>query len=395
MIKIYLFFGGLMLVYGCSFTNRIPENKKLVELSFTKANSFYKGIPVIHRFNEPIDKITAYKNFEDILKQKSKQNNLNFKISIKDIPQRFIVETVDRLLQEFPFMIENDDLKDKISILKADFPTLTDSEILKNSKIIEDYYYKNLDVRVAEKLTKEEVNLETDSRKNDEVFTCLKNKRLFKDYGRSFGSYAMAVYAFYKASDQAKRYSSNVFSDLNETDTKRDAYRHVLWSALLCSNYYTVISKDSKLAFAKAAGNVNEKCVENKSDARAMDFHNNIIGRKLYHLNAPHKNLLGELRGFEIPSVDLLRLKTQKAINNAVYVKEAAPNLTASKIQSGKFSCTVTNSKKEGFVWKDNHTAYNHRNQMSEPSFSGYFWETNYNTVENCYRNKVVYIRRK
>ena len=385
-----------MLVYGCSFTNQILENKKLDEQSLTKANSFYKGIPVTHRFNEPTDKITTYKNFEDILKQKSKQHNLNFKISIKDIPQRFIVETVDRLLQEFPFMIENDDLKDKISILKADFPTLPDSEILKNSKIIEDYYYKNLDIRVVEEFIKKRLgNANARRDKKEEPFTCLQNKRLLKVYGGSFGSYAMAVYAFYKASDQAQIEASGVFSDLDKVDTKRDAYRHVLWSALLCRNYYTVISKYSKLDFAETIANINEKYSENQSDGRAMDSHNNAIGRKLYRQNAPNRTLFGALKGFEIPSIELLRLKAQKALNNAVYVKEGAPNLTASKIQSGKFSCIVRNSKKEGYVWKYINGSYNNRNQMFEPDYSGYFWETHHNTVENCYKNKVVYIKKK
>lgn len=388
MRKIYgLLCGAFILFCGCSTNEEMSLKDKLEVENASKINGYYKGLPVAHSFNESIEVIEKYSNFTEFLKKKSENSRSNFSGRSQNIPLRQIVEAVDNLLHEFPFITNDGTYVEKLTILKEDFPTLTDEEIMENIQTIEDYYYKNLDVRVIEELTQNSAGIRSQRSGNYGTFDCLNSKGVFKDYGGSFGSYSMAVYAFYKASDQARSYSSGAYPNLNSQDTKRDAYRHVLWSALLCRYYYTVSSKSPKLRFAEAVGNANEECGENESDGKAMDYHNNAIGRHLYDINTPYETFLGMITGLKTPSVDLLKSKTQEELNKAVYVRETTPDLTASKIQSGKFSCTTRYVERKRYICDDLPFTRN-----IQPIEDEDCWETYYQAYEVCDKNKVVYI---
>lgn len=110
----------------------------------------------------------------------------------------------------------------------------------------------------------------------------------------------MALFVF-KEAVIATGIAAKEYPGLLGGDTKQDAYRHILWNALLCHNYRTVSSKSPKLRFAKAITDAHEECGQNKEDTHQMDYHNNAIGRKLYNDNTPYRTFLGMTTGLRSP----------------------------------------------------------------------------------------------
>jgi hypothetical protein len=70
----------------------------------------------------------------------------------------------------------------------------------------------------------------------------------------------------------------------NDPATPEDAYRHLLWSYLLTERFGP--------EFAKVVTDAHETVPGNSPDERAMDYHNNAIGRRLATEKVPQSTLL-------------------------------------------------------------------------------------------------------
>lgn len=144
-------------------------------------------------------------------------------------------------------------------------------------------------------------------------------------------SYIRSLISIYYASTRAESYSTSEYQNINgsgtnlsSSDTKRDAFRHVLWSSLLARYYWTVTSKSKRLQFAEAVGNANEECGENNDDGMYMDFHNNKIGRELFNQNSSYKTkkvLWWRVTyGLNLPSTSSLVSITRTKVNSAKFI---------------------------------------------------------------------------
>ncbi|WP_028887462.1 DUF6973 domain-containing protein [Tenacibaculum ovolyticum] len=389
----YLLLPIILLLFNCSDKETLVSNENEEKQSISENLSTYKGLPVLNRLNTPI---VDYKKTTE-LKRKEQP------ISFDEFSLDEIALAVKEELVKFPFITDKSIADDKRKFLMNDFPTLSTEEIDENITIIENYYYKSLDYLVYIRLLDKKQRGSSQSYKGadygNEQVNCINKKHgVFKNYGGDLGSKAMALYAFKKAAI-AKNIAKQVFSSLDESDTKLDAYRHILWSALLCNNYLTVSSKSPKLAYAKAVTDAWELCsTDNKEDAHEMDYHNNAIGRKVYNDNTQYKTLLGANIGLKSPSLALLKIKTKYVVDRAFLVKGSTVTEVANKIRTKKFNVVIGHEEERRYICDEN-------GNQKLPRFTPYIytidqnnkcWATFYGVPYEYYdANKAVYISEK
>ena len=136
------------------------------------------------------------------------------------------------------------------------------------------------------------------------TYWCTMGLSLLNGYG-----FVRASIAYTLAGTRAKTSSSNYYGDLFETDSRRDAYRHVLWNSLLAQYYFTIVSKTVRLGFAELVTNARERTCggSNEADAKEMDYHNNFIGRDIWDKNTSYRTFLGIRVGLRKPSTSRLK----------------------------------------------------------------------------------------
>lgn len=223
-------------------------------------------------------------------------------------------------------------------MIKNDFPTLSETQIEENIDLIDDYYSQNLDYVVLEEIAKNEDELankvatkqnkisKNNNRQANKVTggkeECVAKKIISLKWGFARATYAMAL-ASTRASTSAGNYYPDSYGDYygyvggGGSNTRGDAYRHILWNALLADYYYTVSEKVKRVAFAKAVADANEECNEdNIADGEAMDYHNNIIGRKIWYDNTSYrKTWFGWIYGLNTPSTSTIKDLVRKAVD--------------------------------------------------------------------------------
>lgn len=352
----------------------------------------YKGLPVSHRFDVPFEQLHNMENGVFKKSNNSDESLLSFeKYSLKQIS-----EIVQNEIKNFPFITTKEELEEKILLLKQDFPTLTDDEIQEKMPLIEEYYHKNLDIITLKKL---EEKTSLGKQKNSDYsyidrIACVADIA-FENHGGSLGSSALSATAYYEASTKAQSISTAQYPNLSGTDTKRDAFRHIIWSALLCRYYYTISSKAPKLRFAKAVGDANEICGDNNDDGKEMDYHNNGMGRELYDRNTPYETFLGMTTGLKTPSVELLTNKTKEIIEKAVLITGNTITERAQKIRDKKFYCTTVIFKKHRFICDDVNQDVLELidNDNPQDPTNEDCWETYYEYHDSCSDNAPVYLK--
>ena len=218
-------------------------------------------------------------------------------------------------------------------MIKKDFPTLTEDELKKNIDLIDEYYAQNIDYIVLYEIANNGQEIENKvaqrtskalSKNGNRAWCILKNYQSpwnflvppgFDSFTGSF-SYTLSSIALLIASDQAETTSKNYYGDLGESNTRRDAYRHITWSALLAQHYFTVSSKVKRLKFSEAVTYANEYCGENPIDGREMDYHNNAIGRKIWDDNTSYrKTWFGWIYALNRSSVSKLKRISREYVN--------------------------------------------------------------------------------
>lgn len=113
------------------------------------------------------------------------------------------------------------------------------------------------------------------------------------------------------------------FGQGHHEDNPANAFRHALWNFLICERCYNKSkSAEKAMAWSKNITGLHEKLAPNKELARAMDLHNNQIGRKLFEEHLSEKMeivpvLKEKMRGaIRIGSPQ----DVQKAKNQLVYI---------------------------------------------------------------------------
>lgn len=341
LLTIILLLVNLFLIESCKhdeIIGQIDEN----EVNQSKLINF-KGLPVNHRFKTPVEELETEHNYE-VLKsiyntqKRVLQNGLKSSTSntiTYDLPSvEKIVFEAEKHVENYPFG-NNKTEEEKWEMIKSDFPTLTEQEITEKINLIDEYYSQNLEyetiIGLADNNSTEASDHVTRSESQISRVLCIITK--FQDPNHIIApvisggwirtgefSYVRSLVSIYFASTKAQSFSETEFPQLSGTDTKRDAFRHVLWSSLLAKYYWTISNKDVRLRFSEAVGNANEACGENEIDGMNMDFHNNGVGRSIFDLNTTFIGNETITIGLNIPSNDSLLVLGRDKINDARFI---------------------------------------------------------------------------
>ncbi|WP_347174073.1 DUF6973 domain-containing protein [Polaribacter uvawellassae] len=187
-------------------------------------------------------------------------------------------------------------------MIKNDFSDLSDSQLETNTTIIDDYYSDNLDYMVLNEIA---INpqlynhLGTNKYKQgvtigdvwNEIVVTTCTLSFTYDYGlvRPAISYFLATPIAYFSAESK-------YPNLGGSNDRRDAYRHMLWSSLLAQYYFTISSKSKGFNFSKLVTDLREGSIcgtGNPIDGKAMDLHNNFIGRKIWSDGTDYLKVFG------------------------------------------------------------------------------------------------------
>jgi len=155
------------------------------------------------------------------------------------------------------------------------------------------------------------------------------------------------LYASYFAEKEAAKSARSKYDHLDSNNTKRDAYRHTVWNALLSRFYWTVSSKLKKYNFAKKIADLNERCADNPVGTLYMDYHNNEIGRQLYQEKTIFKKFLWAKTGLNEPSINELKKYAYDLIESkAVFIDMFSflPNIEKEQQEKTYLKIISTNS---------------------------------------------------
>lgn len=329
-----------MLLSNCQNTDfeEILEEKN-TQLNKPKTINF-KGLTVNHRFKSSIfelerkytkttltdffNKFNLEKNHEDLKDRGSKLNKNNI-LKVELPSPEAVLEAAKVVLHLFPYEeIEgyaplyrsNKNVVD-INMIKADFPGLTENDINSNSDIIDEYYSNNLDYMVLKEIAENpevykkyysKQNRHTKSSAEEWVFICTMSQAIANGY-----SYTKSVISYGLAGDQSTDSSVNHYpAPVGSSDTREDAYRHILWNALLAQHYFTISAKAPRLGFAKLVTDARETAfcgTINNADTRAMDLHNNLIGRNLWDNGTEYLEAAGVTFGLIKSSISQIKTR--------------------------------------------------------------------------------------
>ena len=274
----------------------------------------YKGLTVNHRFNATENELKEKhtqkylkKLYNKLRKKHKKLKNKGVSSKIEEIDLELpspevIFEASKEVIGEFPYQVEdefgdnnyNQTRELNPEMIKSDFDFVDENNFEDNSQTLDEYYSQNLDYTVLEEIaSKPEVYNNIQLSKSEETIAACTILFLGFEYG-----FVRTTIAYLSATPKSKRdadsyYNSSNFSGAND---RKDAYRHVLWSSLLAQYYFTISSKNKRLAFSEAVTNLRENATfcgtANEIDAREMDYHNNTIGRELWSKHTTYRKFL-------------------------------------------------------------------------------------------------------
>ena len=118
------------------------------------------------------------------------------------------------------------------------------------------------------------------------VLKQIKAKQVF-GFFRFFIRHPFFAIATFFATVKTYKIAEKEFPGIHEKHNKANAFRHALWNALIsksCSHYSK--NSDKIISWAKDVTDWHEELFVNEPLSRAMDLHNNEIGRMLYKINS-------------------------------------------------------------------------------------------------------------
>ncbi|MFN0729846.1 DUF6973 domain-containing protein [Polaribacter gochangensis] len=319
-----------MLLSNCQNTDfeEIVQEEQLLGKKKPDKFIYYRGLKVKKRFKASEKELKVKKDKKSLkalynrlrkearkgVKTQSKKSKISYEIDdgpLEDVElptPEMLVEAAKAVINQFPYeeiegyatTFNPNPNSTNHEMIQGDFVGLSNAEIEANENIIDDYYSDNLDYMTLNEIATNPqlynhlgTNKSKFGKSNDEasIALCTLNRAFFLGYGlvRPSISYGFATpTSYYDA--------GNKYPNLDEGNTRRDAYRHMLWNALLAHYYFTISSKSKRLGFATLVTNLRESSPcgnANAIDSRAMDYHNNAIGRKVWDDGTEYLKIFG------------------------------------------------------------------------------------------------------
>ena len=127
-----------------------------------------------------------------------------------------------------------------------------------------------------------------------------------------------------KATKETLKTCNAHFGKMHQGNGIENAFRHALWNVKICQNVRKMTKTVEKsVNWCQKVTNLYEKVTKNNSLDRAMDLHNNLIGRMLYFEDnmANFEEILLKMmkKGQKIAKIDEIKL----CPNQLVYISEA------------------------------------------------------------------------
>ncbi|MBW2961663.1 DUF6973 domain-containing protein [Mesonia aestuariivivens] len=100
----------------------------------------------------------------------------------------------------------------------------------------------------------------------------------------------------YRATKNTVEICNQLFGKAHHQDNKTNAFRHALWNFLIAeASLPQCKEKNKAIAWAKEITDLHEKLSPNPKLPRAMDLHNNKIGRKLFEQGVTSTKIIEKL----------------------------------------------------------------------------------------------------
>ena len=91
------------------------------------------------------------------------------------------------------------------------------------------------------------------------------------------------LFPTYKATRKTIAIANQLYEKAHHKDNVTNAFRHALWNFLIAKKCFAQNNSIEKsVAWAKKITDLHEELMPNKPLPKAMDFHNNRIGRKVF-----------------------------------------------------------------------------------------------------------------
>lgn len=322
---------AVCVIFSCQQEDDLLIENQKTENSLKKVNHKklidYKGLKVNHRFSTDLN-------------NKSQLRAPQNKNKYYSNPQRIIAVT-ELILDKFPYNLDSNFSQSDMTMIRNDFPLLSDNEIVSQMDIIEEYYGINLLNEYKLKYDelyggKEIFDLQfLRSGVTDFQIDCILG---FAGYKNNPVKEYKAKYAISKADGIGEAFAIQEYGYLHKYDTKRDAFRHMMWNAMLAQYYFTVTRKSPRVKFAKAftdAWELSHCKDKNLTSGMNMDLHNNNIGRAVWNSEAKSGSFFGFI-GLSKPTRQKLTNRFKSKIGTSKFIDRSTigDSLTVAEINT-------------------------------------------------------------
>ena len=124
------------------------------------------------------------------------------------------------------------------------------------------------------------------------------------------------IFPTYRATRETLKLCDRLFGKKHYQDNRENAFRHAYWNFLIAEKVFQKNnSVEESIIWAKKITDLHERMAPNKALARAMDLHNNEVGRNLFS-NNPEENAVEKLQDFMNSAVKITEPELSKFDKN-------------------------------------------------------------------------------
>jgi len=230
-----------------------------------------------------------------------------------------IAAIVEENLSKYPNVYEMDSLD--YSMVKANFPNLSDEQIEENLDLIDDYYTKNLQYDLITEIIEQNEIKKSSTLKGGSYPGGLFSREFWYLIWKP-----TATVSVKDAKDDAEQWTIDYYGDSRGYD-KSDAFRHIAWSTLI-AKYHADKKKDigKGVKLAREITNIHEEENRDKQGAPdwdcQMDYHNNWIGRNYFESIASIKTKsrwywFTDKKSLDCPGNGTIKSTIKRKVDNA------------------------------------------------------------------------------
>tara|TARA_B100002003_G_scaffold43482_1_gene38832 strand:- start:208 stop:687 length:480 start_codon:yes stop_codon:yes gene_type:complete len=131
------------------------------------------------------------------------------------------------------------------------------------------------------------------------------------------------IFPTYRATRETLKLCDRLFGKKHYQDNRENAFRHAYWNFLIAEKVFQKNNLvEESIIWAKKITDLHERMAPNKALARAMDLHNNEVGRNLFS-NNPEENAVEKLQDLMDSAVKITEPELSKFDKNQlVFIEE-------------------------------------------------------------------------